>query len=50
VVDFPYCISFEVFKKSEEPPSSGWRWCRWGEYIGTQEPKADYLYDEPFIE
>lgn len=35
--------------KEHEPPKDGWRWHKWGPYIGTQEPKAEYLYDEPTI-
>jgi hypothetical protein len=28
----------------------GWRWHKWGEYIGTQNPQYEYLADEPEIE
>lgn len=28
----------------------GWRWSRWGQYIGTQDPKTDYLDDDPVID
>jgi hypothetical protein len=28
----------------------GWRWHKWGPYIGTQEPKCEYIHDEPEIE
>ena len=28
----------------------GWRWHKWGEYIGTQNPRCEYLDDEPEIE
>lgn len=35
-------------KKDEE--SEGWRWHKWGAYIGTQKPQCEYLYDEPEIE
>ena len=27
-----------------------WRWHKWGPYIGTKEPKCEYLYDEPEID
>lgn len=30
--------------------SGGWRWEKWGEYIGTQNSRTDYLDDEPEIE
>ena len=38
-----------VYKEHQEP-DGGWRWEKWGPYIGTQVSKADYLYDEPEIE
>lgn len=28
----------------------GWRWHKWGEYIGTQNPTMEYLADEPNID
>ena len=37
-----------VIKNSNEP-CSGWRWHKWGEYIGVQNPKCEYLNDEPEI-
>lgn len=30
--------------------TGGWRWHKWGPYIGTQEPTCEYLDDEPEIE
>jgi hypothetical protein len=34
----------------DEPAEGGWRWHKWGPYIGTQEPQQEYLADEPVIE
>ena len=28
----------------------GWRWHKWGPYIGTQDPQCEHLDDEPLIE
>ncbi len=28
----------------------GWRWHKWGQYIGDQTPTTEYLDDEPIIE
>ena len=28
----------------------GWRWHKWGEYIGDQDPQCEYIDDEPNIE
>lgn len=36
--------------KSEEPETGGWRWHKWGEYIGNQNPVMEYLADEPNID
>lgn len=30
--------------------TGGWRWHKWGPYIGTQQPQCEYLDDEPEIE
>ena len=37
-------------KKDPENPCSGWRWHKWGEYIGTRNPQCEYLNDEPLID
>ena len=44
-----YCISCTGIRKSDQPENGGWRWCKWGEYIGIKNSQADYLYDEPVI-
>lgn len=41
-----FCISFTEIKKSEQEPEGGWRWHKWGEYIGNKDPQHEYLYDE----
>lgn len=45
-----FCVSFVQLKKADEPPEGGWRWHKWGPYIGEQDPQCEYLYDEPKIE
>lgn len=30
--------------------SGGWRWHKWGEYLGVHTPVAEYLDDEPEID
>lgn len=39
----------EVCRDTEEP-YSGWRWHKWGRYIGEKTPRCEYLNDEPEIE
>lgn len=45
-----YCVLMVGLLKSEMDPVGGWRWHKWGPYIGLQEPTTEYLYDEPVIE
>jgi len=38
-----------VFQEKENKGKwGGWRWHKWGEYIGKLEPKCEYLDDEEF--
>ena len=48
--DRKFAVGFTLVRKADQSPQGGWRWHKWGEYIGTQEPKCEYLYDEPVIE
>ena len=41
-----FCISFTKVIKSEQPSIGGWRWHKWGKYIGNKNPEFEYLYDE----
>lgn len=45
-----YFISIVEIRKDQQPDYGGWRWHKWGEYIGTREPQREYLYDEPEID
>lgn len=45
----PLLVDFVEILKSEQPSEGGWRWEKWGPYTGYQEPKSDYLFDEPRI-
>lgn len=48
--DRKFFIILKEMLKSEQPKYGGWRWCKWGSYIGTQNSVADYLFDEPEVE
>lgn len=48
--DHKYVIALMPVRKKDEPESDGWRWCKWGQYIGTQNAQCEYLFDEPEIE
>lgn len=44
-------VSFVEVRKADQPSDGGWRWHKWGEYIGEQNRKGfEYLYDEPEVE
>jgi hypothetical protein len=46
-----FIVSFTEISKDKQSPSGGWRWHKWGPYIGTQKPTGcEYIYDEPKIE
>jgi hypothetical protein len=42
-----HCLSFTRIAKDEQSPVGGWRWHKWGPYVGNGEPMYEYLYDEP---
>lgn len=46
----PYIISLTRIRKQVQPESGGWRWHKWGQYIGEKTPTTEYLYDEPEID
>jgi len=45
-----FVITLTRVEKANEPPYGGWRWHKWGPYIGTHKPEHEYLYDEEGIE
>lgn len=48
--DRQFIVTLTPITKATQPPEGGWRWHKWGEYIGTQDPQCEYLHDEPSIE
>ena len=49
-LDRKFIISMTPIIKKDESEKDGWRWHKWGEYIGNQNPQHEYLYDEEGIE
>jgi len=45
-----FTVSITPMYKKNQSENGGWRWHKWGGYIGVQEPTCEYLYDEPDIE
>lgn len=48
--DRRFVVTLTSVKKADQPDWGGWRWHKWGPYIGTQNPQYEYLYDEPDID
>jgi len=48
--DHRYIVTLDEIRKDEQPSDGGWRWHKWGTYIGDREPLCEYLYDEPEID
>lgn len=45
-----FVIGLTEVVKADEPPQGGWRWHKWGDYIGIHEPMEEYLHDEPVVQ
>lgn len=45
-----FCISLTQISKATQPSEGGWRWHKWGPYIGSQPSECEYLYNEPHID
>jgi hypothetical protein len=45
-----FVITLCRVRKETQEAEGGWRWKKWGPYIGTQEPTTEFLYDEPVIQ
>ena len=44
-----FIITLVKVKKSQQSKTGGWRWSKWGPYVGTQDSQCEYLYDEPLV-
>lgn len=41
-----YVVSLTTLRKEDEPYEGGWRWHKWGDYLGDKEPQHEYLAHE----
>lgn len=48
--DEDYCIVLYKVTRESQPETDGWRWCKWGDYIGDHKKTAEYFYDEKEID
>lgn len=45
-----YAVGFTEVRRADQPDEGGWRWRKWGGYVGERRPMMEYLHDEPEIE
>lgn len=45
-----FVVVLTPVRKADQEPRGGWRWHKWGDYIGAQTPTTEYLFDEPVVE
>lgn len=46
----PFAVFVYRISRGSQPEQGGWRWKKWGEYIGDRQPQCEYLHDEPEID
>ena len=44
--DRQFIISITEIVAADQPEEGGWRWSKWGEYIGDHKITAEYIHDE----
>lgn len=45
-----YLVCVTPVERADQPEVGGWRWHKWGPYIGAQIITREYLFDESLIE
>lgn len=45
-----YVIGVTEIRREDEPKRDGWRWHKWGPYIGIRTPQHEYIRDEENID
>lgn len=48
--DGDYFVTITHIRKDDQESEGGWRWHKWGPYVGARDPQCEYLYDEPDID
>ena len=48
--DKKFVVIITPIHKEGQPEQGGWRWHKWGSYIGIQNSQSEYIYDEPEID
>ena len=45
-----FIVTITEVRHANQSATGGWRWHKWGPYIGTFKPQHEYLYDEVGID
>jgi hypothetical protein len=45
-----FVIALTLVKREDQSSEGGWRYHKWGPYIGVQGPSHEYLYDDKHID
>lgn len=45
-----FVVTLTSIHRESQPSDGGWRWHKWGAYIGTQKPEHEYIYDDKHID
>lgn len=45
-----YVVGLSTVRRKDQGSDGGWRWHKWGRYIGKQNPQHEYLYDDTHID
>ena len=48
--DREFVVTVSKVERANQSPTGGWRWHKWGPYIGTHTPQHEYIYDEEGID
>jgi hypothetical protein len=49
-VEGNWIVSLEEVYRADQPKYDGWRWAKWGPYLGEEQRTSDYLVNEQFID
>lgn len=41
-----FVVSLTPVWRANQPCEGGWRWHKWGPYVGDHDPQHEYLYDD----
>lgn len=45
-----FVVTLTEVCRADQPAEGGWRWHKWGPYIGKHDPQHEYLHDEQGID